>query len=194
MLAYAFWHWRRSEVDSGNYESHQRAFQAALALHPPEGFQGATTVKFSGAPWAAGGGEAYEDWYLVRGMSDLEGLNQAAVTAARQLPHDAVARLAAGGTAGLYGLEAGTPLTQPVVSSWFSKPAGMTYPVLLESLQSVVIAASGALWMRRMVLGPTAEFCLHTGASVELPSELEARSFLRVPVWPGAGAIGPPPA
>ena len=194
MLAYAFWHWRRSDIDSGNYESHQRAFQAALALHPPEGFQGATTVKFSGAPWAAGGGEAYEDWYLVGGMSDLEGLNQAAVTAARQLLHDAVARLAAGGTAGLYGLVAGTPLTEPVMSSWFSKPAGMTYPVLVESLQPVVAAASGALWMRRMVLGPTEEFCLHTSAPVKLPPAFSASSHTRVPVWPGPGAIGPPRA
>lgn len=189
MLAYAFWHWRRPEVPAPDYESHQRIFQAVLSEHPPEGFLRATTVRFSGAPWANDGGEAYEDWYLVRGMADLERLNQAAVTAARKSPHDAVARLAAGGTAGLYSLKAGAPLSMPVVAIWFGKPAGLSYPILFERLAPLIAATEGTLWMRQMVLGPTPEFCLQTAALVALPPEYAAQSFTREPVWPPAPAL-----
>lgn len=184
MLAYAFWHWRRDDVSALVYESRQRDFQAALAEHPPSGFLTATTVRFSGAPWAADGGEAYEDWYLVGGMPDLERLNEAAVTATRKLPHDAIARLAAGGTAGLYRLKAGGPLSVPVVATWFGKPAGVSYPVLFETLGPLVAASGAALWMRQMVLGPTPEFCLQTAAPIPLPPEYSVRSYTREPVWP----------
>lgn len=184
MLAYAFWHWRRPEVPAERYELYQRAFQSALALHPPRGFVSASTVKGSGASWAANGGEAYEDWYLVGGMPDLERLNEAAVTAARQASHDAVARLAAGGTAGLYGLKAGSPHPVPTVATWFGKPVGMSYLALLETLGPLVASVHGALWMRQMVLGPTLEFCLHSSAPVDLPAEYSANTQLREPVWP----------
>lgn len=184
MLAYAFWHWRRPDVPAERYESHQRSFQSALAEHPPRGFKSASTVRLSGAPWAAGGNDAYEDWYLVRGMRDLEQLNEAAVTAARRDPHDAVAQLAAGGVAGLYGLKAGVPLPIPILATWFAKPAGMAYPALLDGLGPLVSATRGALWMRQMVLGPAPEFCLHTTGPVELPPEYAAASYTRFPVWP----------
>lgn len=184
MLAYAFWHWPRSDVPSEVYESRQRAFQAALAQHPPEGFLNATTVRLSGVPWAADGGEAYEDWYQLRGMPDLERLNEAAVTAARKLPHDAVARLAGGGTAGLYRLKAGDPLSMPVVATWFGKPAGVSYPVLFERLEPQIARTGAALWMRQMVLGPTPEFCLHTAGVIDLPPEYAAASYARESVWP----------
>lgn len=184
MLAYAFWHWRRPGVSLSEYESHQRAFQAALADHPPEGFLSATTVRFAGAPWATDEGEAYEDWYLVRGLPDLDLLNEAAVTAARKVSHDAVARLSAGGVAGLYRLRAGAPLSMPAVATWFGKPAGVSYPAFLEALEPLIVRSSAALWIRHMVLGPTPEFCLHTAEPVMLPPEYTATSFARVPVWP----------
>lgn len=79
MLAYAFWHWKRPEVSQEVYEARQCAFQEALAADPPEGFFGASTVRLRGATWAAGGGGAYEDWYLIADMTALGSLNDAAV-------------------------------------------------------------------------------------------------------------------
>ena len=112
MLAYVFWHWRRPEVPAAAYEALQHRFHAALEAAPPAGFIGSCSVAIACAPWAAGGGEAYEDWYLVDGSAGLDPLNAAAVSASRQGPHDAAAAAADGGTAGLYLLrlgEAGDP-------------------------------------------------------------------------------------
>ena len=185
MLAYTFWHWKRPDVSPETYEARQRDFQATLAAHPPDGFLHGTTVRLQGAPWAADGHTAYEDWYLVRDMASLDSLNQAAVTAARQVPHDAVAQLAADGIAGLYRLRAGAPIFPHPQATWFHKPAGMSYPALFEALAPVVAAASGALWMRQMVLGPTPEFCLHSAKPVELPPGIAGLTLTLHPVWNG---------
>ncbi len=184
MLAYVFWHWRQSPSGSEEYEARQRAFHAALAAEPPAGFHRSTTCSLSGAPWAAGGEAAYEDWYLVDGMSSLEALNQAAVTGSRQRAHDSAAALAAGGAAGLYGLRAGVPLDAPTHAAWFGKPAGMRYPELFEELTPLLLQTDAALWMRQMVLGPTPEFCLHGAVPAVLPPRYAPLQLRLRPVWP----------
>jgi len=166
------------------YESCQRDFQAALAANPPAGFLNATTVRLGGAPWANQGAAAYEDWYLVRDMAALAPLNEAAVSGPRKAPHDAVARLAAGGAAGLYGLKLGAVLARPAAAAWFGKPAGMSYAALFALLEPVVAATQGGLWIRQMVLGPTPEFCFQSAAPVGLPPAIEALSLSFAPVWP----------
>jgi hypothetical protein len=187
-LAYAFWHWKRADVAREVYEAKQRAFQEALAGEPPPGFRGASTVRLSGAGWAAGGGAAYEDWYLVDDMAALERLNEAAVTSRRQGPHDSVAALAAGGTAGLYGLRGGAPLPVPRFGHWFAKPAGMTYQVLTDRLGAVMGRTAVAWWSRRMTLGPTPEFCLQSAEPVEFPSEFVVQRLVLEPIWSGSGS------
>ena len=187
LLAYAFWHWKRESVSRENYEASQCAFQEALAAEPPQGFLRATTVRLAGAGWAASGATAYEDWYLVDDMAALGRLNDAAVTGGRQAPHDAVARLAAGGIAGLYGCYAGNPLPLPQFASWFGKPEGMSYAALRSALRPLLEQARGALWSRRMTLGPTPEFCLHSMTPVELPSGFQAQRLALEPVWQGPG-------
>src|SRR5690349_3317448 len=131
MLAYVFWHWRQPQADAGAYETSQRRFHDVLAAEPSAGFRGSFSHALSGAPWANAGGDAYEDWYLVDGSASLDPLNHAAVTAARQAPHDAAAAHAAGGTAGLYRLRIGTLEASPTIAYWFDKPAGMPYPEFL---------------------------------------------------------------
>ena len=71
MLAYVFWHWKRAEISSNDYANRQRAFHAALAAAPSPGLRGSFSVSLSGAPWAAAGAEAYEDWYLVDAFGAL---------------------------------------------------------------------------------------------------------------------------
>lgn len=185
MLAYTFWHWKRPDVSPERYEARQRDFQASLAAHPPDGFLQGTTLRVQGAPWAADGRTAYEDWYLVRDMASLDSLNQAAVTAARQVPHDAVAQLAENGIAGLYRLRAGAPVFPPPLATWFHKPTGMSYPALSEALAPVIAAIPAALWMRQMTLGPTPEFCLHTKEPVTLPAGFAGPVLTLTPVWTG---------
>src|SRR5262245_65282880 len=184
LLAYVFWHWKQAEITASNYENRQRAFHAALAAVPSSGFLGSFSVSLAHAPWAAGGGEAYEDWYLVQDFGALGFLNEAAVSASRAAPHAAAAAVVAGGAGGVYGLRHGTALRQPQYAHWFHKPEGTPYSELFAQLAPVVDQVHGALWMRQMVLGPAREFCLHAAAPV---SGLAVFNALVIPlqqVWP----------
>jgi hypothetical protein len=184
LLAYVFWHWKQAEVDAREYEARQRDFHAALASAPSSGFLRSFSGAVSQAPWAAGGGEAYEDWYLLDDFKALGLLNEAAVSASRAAPHDAAAAVAAGGAAGLYRLRLGAARQTPRVDHWFGKPDSMQYGELFSQLGPLVDRVNGALWMRQMVFGPAREFCLHATAPVSLPA---AFSVLVIPlrqVWP----------
>lgn len=184
MLAYVFWHWREASIPDGEYRTRQRAFHEALAAAPSPGFLRSHCLALSGAPWADGGGAAFEDWYLVDGSAALDPLNDAAVGASRKVPHDAAASAARGGTAGLYRLRLGGADGVPRHAAWFAKPAGMPYPELWRRLEPVVEETGGALWGRQMVLGPTPELCLHTEREAELPEWVAALRLPLVPVWP----------
>lgn len=185
MLAYVFWHWKRTEVASKDYEDRQRGFHAALAAAPSSGFVESFSVSLSSAPWAASR-EAYEDWYVVQDFAALGVLNEAAVSGSRLQPHDVAAAVAADGTAGVYGLKRGTVLRRPQYAHWFAKPEGMPYRELFDQFAPVVDRVDGALWMRQMVLGPATEFCLHAAERVSLPAGIEALIIPLRPTWPTA--------
>ncbi|HVE80449.1 MAG TPA: hypothetical protein VNA89_16410 [Gemmatimonadaceae bacterium] len=186
MLAYVFWHWPRPAVGAREYEALQRAFHAALAAAPSDGFHRSRSAAIAGATWANGGGPAYEDWYLVRGSAALDPLEAAAISASRQGPHDAAAAAAGGGTAGLYRLRLGEPVAGPSEARWFAKPPGMTYPALWDALRPAVERHRGALWGRQMVLGPTPEFCLHSVGPIELPAGFAPILLRLTETWPAA--------
>ena len=166
VLAYLFWHWAAPGAEAARYADAIAAFHRALAAAPPPGFRGSRSFALEEAPW----GERpnlLEDWYLVDDFSALGALNEAAVSGVRREPHDAAARLAAGGAGGVYLRlsEAPSPIEQ---ASWFAKPAGMSYADLLARLPP------GEAWQRQMVLGPAPEFCL---LGVAPPPGIEARTL-----------------
>lgn len=183
MLSYTFWHWRRHDVPAAEYEVRLVRFHQALAAHPSAGLHASHAFAIAGAPWANGGGEAYEDWYLVNGSADLDPLNDAAISAARQAPHDAAAAAAAGGTAGLYRLRLGAPLDAPRFAAWFGKPSGVPYAEFFQALSPVITANGGALWGRQMTLGPTPEFCLQLPSPRPLDARLAALELPLRRVW-----------
>src|SRR5439155_24095201 len=112
---------------------------------------------------------------LVEDSAALDPLNQAAVTAPRQLPHDAAAAAANGGTAGLSRLRLGAVAGEvPTMAAWFSKPDGMGYDQLFAAVEPLLRSSAGVLWCRQMVLGPTPEFCLQSSAPVVLPPSITA--------------------
>jgi hypothetical protein len=177
VLSYVFWHWRRPDVSAEDYEARQRAFHRALADAPPNGFHRSSCHAIGAAPWAANGGEAYEDRYLVGDSAALDVLNAAAISASRSAPHDAAASVAAGGTAGLYTLRSGPMLDDARVAYWFAKPNGMRYDELFALLEPLTKDSLTGLWMRYMTLGPTPEFCLQTMTQVEIPPPIRARQI-----------------
>ena len=118
-------------------------------------------------PWLDPPRAGYEDWHLLSGSAALDVLNTSAVRSPRLVPHDRIAAMAACGTAGLYALRSGAPIT-PTHAYWMSKPAGTSYLDFDRSMQPF-IDAGACLWGRRMTLGPTPEFCLHSAAAIVLP-------------------------
>jgi hypothetical protein len=185
MLAYVFWHWRRPQIAREEYEERQQRFHAALRAAPSAGFYTSRSAAIQGAPWAASSGEAYEDWYLLEDAAALDPLNEAAVTASRQAPHDAAAAAADGGTAGLYRVRRGSVSDElPTLAAWFTKPAGMGYDQLYSVIEPLLDSSAGALWCRQMVLVTTPEFCLQSSAPVVLPASITPLVISLRRIWP----------
>jgi hypothetical protein len=154
VIAYVFWH--RAGTATAGYEAGLAAFHEALRAHPPAGFVGSSAFRLDDAPWLAGGGQAYEDWYLVADWAALGSLNQGAVSGERSEPHDAVAAQAREGAGAVYApLHGGEPAAGEV--AWVAKPEGMSYPGFHSAL------GSRAAWQRQMVLGPTPEYVVESG-------------------------------
>ena len=174
MLAYVFWHVARAGVAARDYEAAHREFHEVLWRSRVAGLLALRVHRLESIPWLAAGQPGYEDWHLLEDSAALDRLNEAAITQARQLPHDRIAALAADGTAGLYGLRQGA-LNEPTVAYWLSKPSGTSYPDFNVSMKPF-IDRGGCLWGRRMTLGPTPEFCLHAPAgSVPPPGAMAIR-------------------
>ncbi len=162
MLAYVFWHWPAPAIETARYVERLVSFHRALRAAPPPGFRGSRILAIGGAPWVPAA-PAYEDWYLLDDFAALGALHEAAITATRQAPHDAVARLAAGGAGAVYRrLSSGAGVTGAI--RWVSKPAGESYAAFLPRLRAAEV------WQRQMALGPAPEFCVLGPA----PADVEA--------------------
>jgi hypothetical protein len=161
MLAYVFWHRPRAGTAAADYEDGLRAFHARLTV--PSG-----SFRIAALPFADGEA-AYEDWYLLDGWAALGELNATAVSGARQPPHDAVARLADEGWAGIYLLVRGEPRA-PLRTRWVSKPADESYEAFLAATPAATV------WQRQMTLGPSPEFCLVDGAGDVPPADAAERT------------------
>ncbi len=177
MLAYVFWHVPRPGAVAGEYESAHGEFHGVLQAAGVRGLRGVRIFRLDEIPWL-GGQSGYEDWHLLDNSSALDVLNAAAVSEARQRPHDRIAAMAGSGTAGLYGLRMGG-VVSPAIAYWLSKPDGVSYAAF-ESALAPLVASGCALWGRRMTLGPTPEFCLHAPSAQTLPYPARALSLTHV--------------
>jgi hypothetical protein len=184
MLAYVFWHWRRFGIPSTDYEARLQNFHRAMKDAPPAGFSWSSCLAVSNEPWANDGKDAYEDWYIVNEISALDALSDAAISASRQVPHDAAAAAVHDGSAGLYRLKTGTPQATPGYAHWFGKPDGWSYEKLYDSLVPLTSGNARTLWKRQMALGPAREFCLHAREQVTLPVGIVSEAIKLRAVFP----------
>jgi hypothetical protein len=122
---------------------------------------------------------------MLRGTTSLDPLDEAAITASRKAPHDAAAAQAAGGTAGLFKFRLGELPNEARWSHWFSKPAGMSYPQLFAAVEPALAPVGGSLWVRKMVLGPSPEFCVLARQPAVLATHFQLFAFALRPVWEG---------
>jgi hypothetical protein len=188
VLAYVFWHTPRN-ADLVAYERGLAAFHHALAADPPDGFVSSWSARIDRPRWLPDGAAHYLDWYVVDGFAALGALNEGAVSGPRQPPHDAVAVLAAAGTAGVAGRLPGSAVVAGpssdaaarsagagtarlaagagLIVTMVDKPAGNSYAAFRRAL---VDAAPGAsCWERQMTLGPGAEYFVIHDEVLELP-------------------------
>ena len=159
MLAYVFWHIPAAHVSRDAYEQALRNFHQHLAAAAVPGFIRSEAHRLESVPWLSGS-PAYEDWYLIADSAALDPLEAAAVGARMGPSHDAVAAMAAAGAGGLYtSVLVGAESGPETAAEWFGKPAGAAYPAFIEGLRGHVVPG-GWLWQRKMVLGPSPEFCI----------------------------------
>jgi hypothetical protein len=178
MLAYVFWHWPQSSVTSETYIAHLESFHRTLAANKPAGFQRSAVFRIEDTDWLQTRGPVYEDWYLMDDSAAMDPLNGGAISGACEVPHNLVAREAAGGTAGLYRLRSGeNVLTEARFAVWLAKPDGVSYRDFYDALAPLTAQPNVALWGRQMTLGPTTEFCLHSQTPVQLPPGYTGRQL-----------------
>jgi hypothetical protein len=185
VLAYVFWHRPLPDVSREAYEATLVAFHRALASPPPSGFLGSACYRVGRTPWL--GASTYEDRYLLEDSAALDVLNDAAITGTRREPHDAAARAASTGTAGLYRLVRGRLAFADVrLALWFSKPEGWSHDEVYRSIAEAAAGVPAQLWVRNMALGPTPELCVLAAEPVELPAGIEPRLLRLELVFAGA--------
>lgn len=186
MLAYVFWHWPQPTIDTELYQSNLIQFHKTLGDNKPDGFQHSVVFAIQNAFWLNTDGIAYEEWYLLDDSAAMDRINYAAVNGPCEEPHNRVARNAADGVGGLYRLRLGQEHhVEARIATWFSKPAGVSYPEFDNQMRAVVADNHSALWARTMTLGPTTEFCLHSPSEVHLAPEFNPRMISLETVWVG---------
>jgi hypothetical protein len=186
MLAYVFWHWRRSSVDASVYETDLIQFHDTLQSNKPAGFYRSVVFLIEKAPWLTTDSAAYEEWYLLEDSAAMDRINYAAVHGACEESHNSVAKNALGGVGGLYRLRAGLEtLDKATYATWFSKPNGVSYADFDARLEPIVTENNATLWARQMTLGPTTEFCLHNSSQIQPVPELTAATLSLETIWRG---------
>ena len=176
-LHYIFWHWPRTGVDLAVYAGKLVRFQEELELYLGGEIQGETAAYRSPTPpWLPGEATAFSDWYAMENSAKLDAINAGAVADSVRPAHSEIAALYGGGAGSLYDYKKGAALDPTVVqyTHWFPKPAGLSYAELYDLLEPVTAQPNTTLLRRRMVLGPSPEFCLASGLLLELPSPLAA--------------------
>lgn len=171
-FAYVFWHWPRPEILRESYEVKLASFLRALREDKASGVVEALSYRVEALPWGPQGAGLYEDWYVVESFSALGGLNDAAVSAAMQSPHDAIAKDYMKGAGGIFKSIKGDTLQRACFATWVEKPIGPSYQSYYDEVAGLTSGKNSDLWRRQMVLGPSPQFCVHSEEALELPAKL----------------------
>ncbi len=176
-LHYIFWHWPRSGVDLGVYAGKLVRFQEELENYLGGDLQGETAAYRSAAPpWAPAEATVFSDWYSLADGSKLDKLNEGALGGPDvKAAHAEVASLYGGGAGSLYDFKRGAAFDPALVTytHWFAKPTGMSYDDFYLLLEPITTQPNTTLLRRRMVLGPSPEFCLASDQSFNLPPPIQ---------------------
>jgi hypothetical protein len=138
----------------------------------PAGLIDALSFRIDKRPWKTKTGNSYEDWYVLEDFSAMGIMNEAAVSSTVFKSHESIARVASGGTGGIYKLIKGKlELRESHFSVWMQKPQGISYKSFSEIISRISERGRTKVWQRQMVLGPAPEFCLHSEDMLSIPLE-----------------------
>jgi hypothetical protein len=184
-FAYVFWHWPRPEISRDSYEAKLASFLRALSEDRRSGIVESLSYRVQTLPWGPQGASLYEDWYVVESFSALGALNDAAVSGAVQSPHDEIAKDYMKGAGGIFKSIKGDTLREARFVTWVEKPIGPSYQSYYDEVAGLTAGKSSDLWRRQMVLGPSPQFCIHSGEPLGLPANLRPFSTKIERIGPG---------
>jgi hypothetical protein len=169
-LAYVFWHWPRTDVPVDAYEAKIGSFLRSLNSAKMPGLIEAFSFRVDALPWSPRRDNLYEDWYVVESFSALGALNEAAVGGDSRGPHDLIAKDYMKGAGAIFKeINDSLHLGESRYATWVEKPIGPSYQSYYDDLARVVGSRRTDLWRRQMVLGPSPQFCVHSGEALEVP-------------------------
>ena len=171
LMAYVFWHWPRPEISLELYERKLVLFQNTLTSSEPDGLVEALSFRVNGLPWGPKEGKAYEDWYVLRDFAALGTINEFAVSGESREPHDSIAKDYMKGAGGVFKLITGDlRLREARFETWVEKQVGPSYQSYYEEVGRHADWMHSDLWRRQLVLGPSAQFCIHSDGPLNLPA------------------------
>ena len=176
-LHYIFWHWPRTGVDLGVYAGKLVRFQEEVENYLGGDLSGETAAYRSAPPpWIPPDVTAFSDWYAVENGTLFDKLSDVTAGPAVKVAHSELAALYGGGAGSLYDYKKGYAFDPTFVqyTHWFAKPTGMSYEDFYALLEPITSLPNTTLLRRRMVLGPSPEFCLASEKLYELPGPIVA--------------------
>ena len=184
MIAFVMWHRPPIGFDDEVYRKHLFEFHQSLADKKPKGFVSSHVFRTSYAHCLPNRGDAYEDWFILKDSSGLDGINEAILERNSRIGHDPLAQHARDEATAIYRFRGGdSEIESARYALWLSKPEDVHHLAFLDALKCALRGCHGSAWTSQLGLSPTAEFCLLVPRPMRFHDDIHTIEPLRS-IWP----------